>query len=156
MPNEIKAKFAAPAALTITLAALASSTAGVGRQSTLVDNSTARYQRVIVFVKVRLGTSPTNARAIYVYGIRSDGTLRTGGAGASDAAITMHSQAALIGIIPNKTTGSATGDDIIGEVVFENPGPEWGVAIVHDTGVNLDADSGNHSVSYVGVNTEVQ
>src|SRR4051812_21154817 len=75
-------------ALTITVASLATSTTGVGRQSTLVDNSTNRYGRVLVAVNIKLGTSPTASKAIYVYGIRSnkDGTaIRDDGAGASDA-----------------------------------------------------------------------
>lgn len=158
MANEIKAKFSgtppASTAMTISLGSLASSTAGVGRQTTIVDNTTARYQAVEVFVKITQGTSPTGNKFVYVYGIRSDGTLRSDGAGASDAGLTVLS-AELIGVMPNKSSPS-TGDVLIGSFIFENPGPEWGIAIVHDTVAALNSTGGNHSVSYIGINPEVQ
>lgn len=154
MANEIKEKYSASAGFTLTLASLASSTAGVGRQSTLIDNSTSRYQKVIVYVKIKQGTSPTGNRGVYIYGIRSDGTIRSDGAGASDAGLTVLN-APLLGSLLNKSSPS-TGDLLYGEFVFENPGPEWGIAIVHDTGVNLDSTEGNHDYNWVGVNPEVQ
>lgn len=154
MANEIKEKFSTPAGFTITLASLASSTAGVGRQSTLIDNSTTRYRKVIVYLKVKQGTSPTGSRFVYVYGIRGDGTIRSDGAGASDAAFT-RLNAVELGVLINKSS-PATGDVLTGEFVFENPGPEWGIAIVHDTNVNLDSTEGNHDYNWVGVNPEVQ
>lgn len=154
MANEIKEKFSTPAGFTITLASLASSTAGVGRQSTLIDNSTTRYRKVIVYLKVKQGTSPTGSRFVYVYGIRGDGTIRSDGAGASDAAFT-RLNAVELGVLINKSS-PATGDVLTGEFVFENPGPEWGIAIVHDTNANLDSTEGNHDYNWVGVNPEVQ
>lgn len=157
MANEVKAKYGSPTALTITLAALASSTAGVGRQSTMVDNSSTKHTRIKLFVKIRQGTSPTGDRGVYIYVIRGDqdGTPhRSDGAGASDAALTVQN-AQMVGSLRNKTS-PATGDDLYGEFEFDSPGPEWGVAVVHDTGVNLDADAGDHYIRYVGVTDEVQ
>ncbi len=154
MANEIKEKFSASAGFTLSLAALATSTAGVGRQSTLIDNSTTKYKRIIVYLKVKQGTSPTGNRAVYVYGIRGDGTIRSDGAGASDAGITILN-AQLIGVMANKASPS-TGDLLYGDFVLEDPGPEWGIAIVHDTGVNLDSTEGNHDYNWVGVLPEVQ
>lgn len=157
MANEIKDKFATSTALTITVAGLASSTTGVGRQSTIVDNTTNRYQDILLFVKIRQGTSPTGSRAVYIYLIRddNDGTAyRSDGAGASDAALTVQN-AQLIGVLRNKAAPS-TGDDLYGEFLIQRPGPKWGVAIVHDTGVNLDADAGDHFVRFIGLNPEVQ
>lgn len=157
MAIEIKDKFSSSTALTITLASLASSTAGVGRQSSIVDNTTNRYQKLIVFVKIKQGTAPTGNRGVYVYLIRDDNdatNYRSDGAGASDAAITiLNSQ--LIGVIGNKAAPS-TGDDLYGEFVIDTPGHKWGIAIVHDTGVNLDSTGSNHYVRYVGVNPESQ
>lgn len=154
MANEVKEKFGSRTALTITLASLA--TGSAGRQSDFVDNSTARYGKLLLFLKIKQGTSPTSARGVYVYGLRYDGTgSRTDGAGASDAALTPVA-AERIGYLPNKASGAATGDDIIGEIVWENPGPNWAIAITHDTGVALDSTGGNHYVAYVGVNPEVQ
>jgi hypothetical protein len=154
MANEIKEKYSASAGLTITLASLASSTVLVGRQSTMIDNSTTRYQKTIIYLKIKQGTSPTGNRGVYVYGLRGDGTLRTDGAGASDAALTVLN-APLIGVMVNKPS-PATGDTLYGEFVFDNPGPEWGIAVVHDTGVNLDSTEGNHDYNWIGVNPEVQ
>lgn len=154
MPNEVKDKYSSATALTITLASLATGVSS-GRQCTIVDNTVARYGKVILYVRVKQGTSPTSARGVYVWGLRGDGTNRTDGAGASDAALTIIT-AQLLGVLPNKGSGAATGDNIIGTVVFENPGPYWGIAISHDTGVALDSTGGNHAVQYVGVNPEVQ
>lgn len=157
MANEIPDLFDASTALTITLASLATSTTGVGRQSTIVDNTTNRYSKVIVYVKLKQGTTPTGSKAGYVYLIRDDNHAtnhRTDGAGASDAALTVNN-ATLIGIIRNVAAPS-TGDNLFGEFVVETPGPKWGIAIVHDTAVNLDSTEGNHWVRYVGVNPEVQ
>ena len=154
MANEIQEKFSASAAITISLASLASSTTGVGRQSTIISNATTKYSKVIVYLKVKQGTSPTGNRGVYVYGIRSDGTIRTDGAGASDAGLTVLN-APLLGTMVNKSSPS-TGDLLYGEFVFYDPGPEWGIAIVHDTAVNLDSTEGNHDYNWVGVLPEVQ
>lgn len=154
MANEIKEKYSASAGFTITLASLASSTSGVGRQSTLIDNSTTKYKRIIVYLKIKQGTSPTGNRFVYVYGIRGDGTIRDDAAGASDAAFTRLNTMEL-GVLANKASPS-TGDLLTGSFVFENPGPEWGIAVVHDTGVNLDSTEGNHDYNWVGVLPEVQ
>lgn len=154
MANEIKEKFSASSGFTITLASLATSTVGVGRQSTLIDNSTTRYNKIIVYLKVKQGTSPTGSRFVYVYGIRGDGTIRDDSAGASDAAFTRLNVVEL-GTLGNKASPS-TGDVLSGSFVFMNPGPEWGIAVVHDTGVNLDSTEGNHDYNWVGVLPEVQ
>ena len=154
MPSEIKDKFAASTALTITVAGLGN---GSARQSTIVDNTTDRFSRVIVYAKIKQGTSPTGNRTVTAYLIRDDnnGTNhRTDGAGASDATITVLN-AQLIGIMNNKAS-PATGDLVYGEFVIDNPGPKWGIAIQNDTGVALDATGSNHWVRFVGINPEVQ
>lgn len=140
-------------ALTISLASLASSSVGVGRQSTIVDNSTTKYDYALLNVLIKLGTSPTANKSVYIYLIQSDGTNRTDGAGASDAALTIKN-ASLIGIM---TTGSspATGDNLRKTFNVEGLGKEWGIAIIHDTGVNLDSTGGNHVIGYAGFKWEV-
>ena len=90
MPNAIKDLFSSSTAMTISLGSLASSTSNVGRQSTMIDNSTTRYGRLLVFVKAKLGTSPTGNRSVQVYLLRGDGLgNRDDAAGANDAAITL-------------------------------------------------------------------
>lgn len=155
--SEIMEKFGSSTALTITLASLASSAAGVGRQSTIVDNTTNRYRDVLLYIKIKQGTSPTGSRSVKVYGIRDDNNAtnhRTDGAGAIDAGLTVLN-APLIGVGMNKSS-PATGDLIYIECLFHRPGPKWGIAIVHDTGVALDATGGNHWARYVGINPENQ
>lgn len=156
MPNEIKAKLGASAALTITLASLASSEAGVGRQSTMVDNSSALAQLVHVFFKVTTGTGPTTGRSINFYLVKRDNhaspNIATDNAGGSDAALTVVT-ADLVYSVPTDNTSDKT---YRGSFVIPNPGPSWGIAVVHDTGVNLNATAGNHELRYVTENPEVQ
>lgn len=142
--------------MTITLASLASSVAGVGRQSTLVDNSSDKFQTIHLFVKVTTGTSPTANRGIYVYLLKSDKTssanVITDNAGTSDAGLTVVSAQQIAGTTTTNTSNQAYSFDCI----IQNPGPMWGIAIVHDTAVNLNSTAGNHAVYFVGENPEAQ
>ena len=141
----------AKVALTITLASLAASTAGVGRQSTLVNNS-SKYPAALVAIKTKLGTSPT-AGTVQVYLIRTDDstpTIADDGAGLSDAALTVVG-AQFLGTLPTKASPS-TGDVL--QAVFDTApcGPlcgYWGIAIVNSTGVALDSTGGNHTAEYL-------
>lgn len=156
--NEVTDRFDASTAFTITVSALASSTAGVGRQSTIVDNTSNKYLDALVYVKITLGTSPTGNRAVYVYLIRDDNHAtnhRSDGAGTTDAALTVQN-AQLIGALVDKAS-PATGDVLYGEFLVHRPGPKWGIAIVHDTAVNLKTETGtDHWARYVGINPDIQ
>jgi hypothetical protein len=155
MSNEIKSKFGASTALSITLASLASSTTGAGRQSAMVDNSTSRFGLVHLFVKVTLGTSPTANKTVQIYLLKGESSgLRTDAAGSGDAALTVKN-APLVGVM---TTGSSpgSGDVLQRHFTIREPGPEWGIVIVHDTGAALSSNAANHAVRYVGDNLEVQ
>jgi hypothetical protein len=157
MPNEVKDLIGASTPLTISLAALASSTSGVGRQSTMVDNTVTRYQDVLVLVKLTQGTNPTGNRGAQVYLIRDDNhasNYRSDGAADVDSALTVLN-AQFIGGLGNKSI-PATGEPLYGEFLIHRPGPKWGVAIVHDTGVALDASAANHYVRFIGLSSEVQ
>lgn len=146
MANTFLDTFANSANFTITLASLASSTSGVGRQSTLIDNSTTRATWARVFVKVKTTATTTANSVVYVYLIRGDGTNRDDAAGASDAAFTAQN-ASLIGTL---TTGSTTtAQTIQGMFDVYGIGKEWGIAVVNSTGTALDSTAGNHAASYV-------
>jgi len=155
MANEIKDKLSTSAALTITLASLAN---GSARQSTLVDNATNRYQDLLLYVKLKTGTSPTGNKTCDVYLIRGDDDATTehlsDGAGASDAAIAILN-APLIGVVKTKAS-PATGDVLYGEFLVHRPGPTWGIAVANNTGAALDATGSNHWVRWIGLNPEVQ
>jgi hypothetical protein len=148
--STLRPKFSASAALTITLANLASSATSVGRQCTLIDNSTNRYDLIHLFGRTTTGTSPTASRTIQIYLIRGDGTRRTDGAGADDAAITRRT-AVLIKQIPTTNTSDQAYD---WDAVIQDPGPEWGVAVVHDTAVNLKNNAGDQYIYWVGSHIE--
>lgn len=154
--NEVKAKLGSSAAGTITIASLATSTAGVGRQSTLLDNiTTDLFQIVHIFVKVTTGTSPTADKSIFLYFVKCDDlseTYCTDGAGASDAALTIVNANQISGVATSSTSDTA----YFLEAVIHNPGAQWGIALVHDTGVNLNSTAGNHFFRWHGENPEIQ
>jgi hypothetical protein len=156
MANEIKDKLGTSTALTITLASLAD---GAGRQSTLVDNATARFQETLIYVKCKMGSSAPNANSIVeVYLLRGDRDAGTehlsDGAGTSDAALTpLNSQ--IIGALRNKAAPAA-GDVLYGEFLVHRPGPKWGIALFNRSGQALDSTGSNHWVRYVGITPEVQ
>lgn len=157
MANEIRAKYSTPAPLTISLApsgvGLASSTGGTSaRQATFVDNSVTRYGRIHLYPRVKLGTTPTTGRLVYFWLLKSDGTNRTDGAGATDAAITIRN-AELLG---TAVTSSTTGEVVQPHLVIENPGPGWSVAVGHDSVAALDATGSNHVINWIGELPEVQ
>jgi hypothetical protein len=146
----------APAAFTITLASLASSTAGVGRQSTEIDNTTNKFNRIEVSASIKLGTSPSSNAAVYLYLIRNnnDGTpIRDDGASASDAAWTQKA-AQLIGVLPTGPS-AATGDVLRGNFIINDPGAKWSVGVVNSSGVALDSTGGNHVMSWNGMTIDI-
>jgi len=157
MPNELKDKFAASAALTISLGSLADDS---GRQSALVDNSAARYQDLLVYVQLKMNTTtaPNGGSTCELYLLRGDGDAATehvtDGAGPGDAALTVVN-APLVGVVRTEDAPAA-GDVLYGEFLVHRPGPTWGVAIVNRTGQALADTGGDHWVRYVGLNPEVQ
>lgn len=159
MPTEIKDKFSTSAALTVTLASLATSATGVGRQGTLVDNTTNRFTRAVIYYKITQGTSPTGSKAAYFYLIRSDNDATTqhndAAGGASDGAWTALPNVQPVHIAYNLASPS-TGEVLQGSFVVEDLGPEWTIGVYHDTGVDLDSTGGNHWIRYVGINPESQ
>jgi hypothetical protein len=154
MANQILADHTASAAMTITLAGLASSTVGVGRQTTLINN-TDIAQMVRVYYKVTTGTSPTVNRTIQFYLLTADvgssPNIATDNAGASDAAHTIVT-ASLVHVIPVTATSDVT---YKGSFLIRNPGISWGITVVHDTAVNLNATAGNHAIYYVVENQQI-
>ncbi len=152
MPNIILAEHGTATAMTITLASLASSTSGVGRQTTIISNVN-NAQMIHIYVGITVGTTPTADTNIYVYLIKSDATLRSDSAGASDAAWTQVN-ARLLGVI---RVPAATSDvQYQGEFIIRNPGREWGIGIVHDTAVNLNSTEANSVVRFTIENQEIQ
>lgn len=132
---------------TITVGTLATSAVGVGRQSTLIANTSASAYAAQVGCMFTAGTS-TGTNLISVYLIRSNNTTITDdNAGASDAGWTQLN-APLLG---NIVVGAGT--NLQYKAVFDTTflghlGPQWGVGVVHNLGNPLNATSGSHLITY--------
>lgn len=138
----IKSAFGSITAFTLTLASLASSNVGVGRQSTMVDNSTNLFWGALINLLLKMGTTPTVNTIIYIFLIRDNRdttAIRDDNAGASDAAITI-ANAQLIGVLlcPVTTTGAFL-SKILDTGFLGELGPGWGIAAVNATQVALSA-----------------
>lgn len=151
MANLLIENYSSITAFTISGNSLASSTAGVGRQATLIDNTSNLYPEGIISLTVKLGTSPTNNTAVYVYLLRNNNdstAIIDDGAGASDAGITIINapQIAVLGTGASASTGQLLKLNI---PVYDLA-PKWGIALVNSTGVALDASAGIVA-SFIGV-----
>jgi len=158
--NLVLQKQSALTTMTCTLASLATSAVGVGRQTTLINNKVVLQYGAKVYVKVTVGTTPTINTSIYVYLLEADDattpTISTDAAGASDAGWTAVN-ARLLGVISVPATTSDTAYYGVFDTGPLGPlAPAWGIGIVHDTAVNLNATGGNHLVKYVSYSPDVQ
>jgi len=160
---DVKTAYGSSAALTITLASLATSTGlTAGRESTAVDNTSNKYLDYLVGGKVTTGTSPTASKSIlvYVYGSIDDTPLYPDVIDGTDSAETMTSadirNAALV-LAASITTDSTSNrtywvrpfsvSNCFGGVLPKY----WGLWVVHDTGVNLNSTGSNHAFYQTGV-----
>ncbi len=149
MANIINAEHDTAATMTITLASLAD---GAARQSTIVDNEDDA-QMVRVNFKITTGTTPTNKNTIEFYLITGDkGNIKTDNAGPTDAAITIDTAS-----IVNAVQVDANSDKAYrGSFLIRNPGIEWGISVKNNTGAAFNSTGGNHEMTYVKENVEVQ
>ncbi|HXF88298.1 MAG TPA: hypothetical protein VNK48_08100 [Xanthobacteraceae bacterium] len=153
MPT-VSLQYATPITLTITLASLASDTSlSAGRASAAVDNSTNGYVDFVVGGKVTTGTSPTASRQIEVWAFGTyDGTTYSAGASGSDAAFSPGTEKPLmklLQIIPTDNTSNRTyewGPCSVAQAFGGTCPLKWGIYVVHNTGVGLNATAGNHEV----------
>lgn len=147
MSTPIIAKFGTSTTLTITLASLAFS-ATVGRASTMIDNSTTAAQMIRVYYSIMTGTTPTVNTPILIYltqGDASSPNIRTDNASGTDGTFTVVT-AKLVDVINVSATSNVAYN---GSFLVRNPGPNWGVAVVNNTGANLNSTGGNHVMRYV-------
>jgi hypothetical protein len=139
--NTLLETWAAAVGFTISLNALASSVAKVGRQATMLTGNISK--KALVTCKFKMGTTPTINTTVDVYLIQSDGTNATDSAGASDAGITL-ANAILLGqvLCTATTTGAIYIATFDTETVAPSLGPNWTIAVVNGTGAALDAVAG--------------
>ncbi len=152
-PSEIKSKFGSSTALTITLNSLANAQ---GRQSTIVDNSSVKALIIHIYYRIvtNAGSNPADQGPLTFYLIRSDGTIRTFGAGTTDADITIPAEAGLTKAQHVRTVTTALDTSYRGDFTIYEPGIEWGIAFVQATGQALGA--ANNTIRYVVETQEKQ
>jgi hypothetical protein len=151
-----------PTAITLSLASLASDTNLVaGRASTAVDNSSVDAIDFMVGGKVTTGTGPTSSRQIEVWLYGSyDGTSYSGGATGTDGNLTPTGSKTLLRLlmaIPTTSTSNVTytwGPFSVAQAFGGIVPYKWGVYVVHNTGVALNATAGNHEAIYTAVKFE--
>ena len=164
MANAVLAQFGTATAMDITTASLAS---GSGRQTTMIDNTSAKFPALLIFVEIKMasGSAPTANSIVEIYLIRGDAaspTISDDNAGASDAAwppasTTGGPNAQLIGTL-REGSSPATNDILYGSFYVENPGPLWGIGVINRTGQAFHATQPltTHAVRYVGMNLSIQ
>lgn len=152
MANIIKAEHNTQQTMNITLASLADESA---RQSNMVNNEDDA-QMIRVYFKVTTGTSPIDNSTIEFYLLTGDKTntpdIITDGAGANDASITIES-ASQVNVVTIDNNSDKTYQD---SFLIRNPGVSWGIVVKNSTGVALNSIGGNHNLTYVRENQEVQ
>lgn len=153
-----KLVYGTPAAATITLASLASSSTWLaGRESTAVDNTANLFLDYILDGKVTVGTTPTAGTEIrvYVVAIQGDGNYPDVFDG-TDSAETVTAAGVGSGFLKlaavayvDATTSDRTYPFHCGSVaaLFGGVCPrKFVVFVTHNTGVNLNSTGGNHFV----------
>ena len=155
MPNEIKAKQSAAAALTIAVEGLAN---GAGRISTQVDNKVDLFQKIYLYARIRSGATPPVLGAVYkFYLIRSDNHATqyvTEGLGLVDAAVGSEPDNAEL-IMTIVTSGGANAT-MYADTSFLDPGPEWSILVWNATGATVNATAIDSFLHFVGENPDVQ
>lgn len=162
---DIKTKYPATSsvAITITAASLASDTNLLaGRESTAADNTTNLDLDHVVAGMITTGTSPTAGKVIEVWAYTSYKTA-TGtptypdvldGTDSNETITSANVKASALRRLVASIIVDATSDrsyyfDAVSiRELFGFMPKFWGLFIVHNTGVNLNATGGNHVIEY--------
>lgn len=166
MANSVLKKYGSKTTITCAVASLASDTnllAGI--ESSIIDNTTDGFDDIIVSGKVTTGTSPTASKQIEVWAIAWDGANWPDvfdGTTSSETITSADIKTAickLVACMPTSNTSDRayhfTGVSL--RQVFGGELPSKVVLfVVHNTGVNLNATSGNNELSYYGVYPQIQ
>ena len=158
----IKPAYTTSAAITITLASLAtSSTRVAGRESTVVDNTSNLFLDCLVSGKVTTGTSPTSGKQIDVWVVASeDGTNYPDVFDGTDSDETVTSENVRNSALRLAATAivDSTSDRTyyiapfsIAALYGGNMPRKWGLFVTHDTVANLNSTGSNHAFSYTGL-----
>jgi hypothetical protein len=145
----------------ITLASLAASTAGVGREGTVIDNTTNLYIDAMLYLAVKLGSGTVGMDScvyVYVYGSEDGTTFCESTVTGSDAAITFgtSNNLKLAGVMVFGTSATGTGTQklLIGSIAScfgGNLPRKWGVVIQNATNIAFSATEGDMVHTYTGI-----
>lgn len=155
MPTEVKDKYSTAQEFVILLTGLKGSSLQVGRASDFVDNTVSRYSKVLVYVNLTQAATVSGSKTAYIYGLRCDNVSTVGTDGVTgDMAVTFLN-APILGLLANKSSPSA-GESVMGEFVFDTPGPKFGIGVYHDMASNLTTNTGENFIRWIGINPEAQ
>ena len=150
--------------ITCSVASVASSSTWVaGQESNEIDNTSNKYDDVLVQGKITVGTTPTASTLILVYvwgsdtsaattnldtidGVDSTETLTS--AGVRDGFLKLAASINVDATTSNRSYwfGPFSVADLFGQV------PRfWELFVTHNTGANLNSTAGNHSFTYTGI-----
>jgi hypothetical protein len=161
-PNsDIKIAYSTSAALTCTLASLASSATFVaGREATAIVNTSNLYMDYRVTAKVTAGTTPTVDKdlRIYAYATLDDTPTYPDTITGTDSAVTLtntyilDSSFILLGATSNAATSNVayTPKCLTIAEAFGLVPKRWGLFIAHSQVAALHATGGNHVLSHIG------
>lgn len=158
--------------LTVTLASLATGSAGVfttGREAAFVDNSTNRDLDHILRGRITTGTTPTASRRIIVYAfvprIITSGTPTwpdqcTGSDAArswtSDNVLNAATRQVAAMVIDSTSDRSYDFTGVSVAALFGGMLPSrYGIYVAHDTGAALNSTSGNHVIAYERIQADI-
>lgn len=147
--------------ITVSVASLASDTnLRAGQASTAVSNTTALYLDAMVAGKIRAGTSPTGGSIeVWAYASFDGSTTYPDSITGTDAAKTMTSanvKASALRYLWSTSVDTTSDRDYfmpptsVAQAFGQMPS-NWGIFVVHNTGVALNATAGNHAFQYRGV-----
>lgn len=157
MANVKTAYGTAGQALTITLINLADSSTA-GRQSTAVDNTSGLWLDALISAKFGLTTGTISApSAVYVYAYASvdGGSTYPDTMTGTDGNVTMNNptQLKLLGAVycTAQSTVYKGGPWSLASLYGGRMPAFWGVFVLNDSGIALDATAGNQAITWQGV-----
>lgn len=167
MATTASPKYAAAAAITVTLASLAD---GGYRESAGINNTVNKYMDALVGGSIQVATVVADGTiSIFAYGSMDAGGIYSGGLVGTDEAITWgttpasssvegYNQLKLLGVISVDTTDDDNDIEFAGFSVaaaFGGVMPEkWGIVVLNESGVALHVTGTNNEIHYQGINYE--
>ena len=150
-----KIAYGSSAALTITLASLASDTNLLaGRESTAIDNTSNLYLDYLLSGKVTTGTSPTTGKSINIYVLMEDSTYPDVLTGTDSNKTITNAQVRDSSLVLAISMATIATSDIsyyfapvsIAALYGGSLPKKFGVFVVHDTAVNLNSTGSDQAI----------